>query len=81
MEDVECRHGQSTILSRIWQQLNKLRIPSLLHTKEAIKEKKMPKILSLEKGSLTNHMTTTFIVKEELNNLLRSNEGIAKAQV
>lgn len=72
---MECRQGQSTTLSVTWLLLHQLRIPSLLQTKEVIKEKEMPKVLCLEKGRLTSHMTTIFRVKE------RSNEGIEESQV
>lgn len=41
------------------------RVPSLLQTKDVIKEKETLKILSLEKGSIASYMTSIFIVKEQ----------------
>lgn len=80
-KDIEFRHEQSITLPGIRQLLNKLRIPSILQTKEMVmREEKMLQILSLEKGSFMSHVTTIFIVKEELNHLLRSNAGVVEAQ-
>lgn len=67
-KDVESRHEQS-ITPGIWQLLNKVRSPSILQTQEMSREEKMLQILSLEKGSFTSHVTTIFIVKEELIHL------------